>query len=320
VGRYVTSSDAFDPFAELWNGTTWTLLTVPTPSGATDAYLLGVSCFSKTACMAVGSSSAGTLAEQWNGSVWTIDPTPNPSGIFPGEAGFDGVSCPTSSFCEAVGLDDQTNELNGVVAETWDGTSWSLQSIPDPSGSTELRSVSCVAATACEAVGESSDASSEIVPFGEHWNGLEWSIDVIPNPSGGTQSFLYGVSCSSSLACTAVGFESSPSAPLVERWNGTAWSIETAHVAGPNTFFFAAACVSSNSCFAVGQHSTSGADLSFVEHWNGSKWSVQATPNPTGQTSNTFYGLSCPTTQICVAVGVSMNTTNLGSTLAERRT
>jgi hypothetical protein len=58
--------------AERWDGSTWTIQTTRTPSGATGVNLSGVSCTSDTACTAVGSytNSGGTqmaFAERYSG-------------------------------------------------------------------------------------------------------------------------------------------------------------------------------------------------------------------------------------------------------------
>jgi hypothetical protein len=67
--------------AELYNGAGWTVLPTPNVPRATDNELLGVSCSSQNACMAVGfrqnkQGAARTLAEQWNGLAWSIDRAP----------------------------------------------------------------------------------------------------------------------------------------------------------------------------------------------------------------------------------------------------
>jgi len=50
------------------------------PLGPAHGSLAGVSCRSRTFCIAVGASLSGTLTERWNGSSWSILPTPNPPG------------------------------------------------------------------------------------------------------------------------------------------------------------------------------------------------------------------------------------------------
>jgi hypothetical protein len=65
------------------------------------------------------------------------------STLAPVDGNLDGVSCASSSFCEAVGYDDTSSD--SVLAETWNGTSWTVQSTPTPAndGEVSLNAVSC---------------------------------------------------------------------------------------------------------------------------------------------------------------------------------
>ena len=73
---------------ESWDGTAWTVVPSPSPSGSTGSGFYGVSCLSATNCTAVGYSYNGTdgsanyqtLIESWDGTAWSITPSPTPSG------------------------------------------------------------------------------------------------------------------------------------------------------------------------------------------------------------------------------------------------
>ncbi len=95
-----------------------------------------------------------------------------------------------------------------TLAETWNGTAWTIQTTPNPTGATEshLYAVSCSAATACTAVGWYYNTSDAELTLAEAWNGTAWTIQTTPNPTGTTGSQLEGVTCSTATACTAVGF------------------------------------------------------------------------------------------------------------------
>jgi hypothetical protein len=92
--------------AEEWNGSSWSLMTPADPYPYN--YFYGVSCTSSSFCMIVGSEEAGantprqTFAEDWNDSSWTTMATTNVNG----DDALDGVSCPSSNFCMAVGYSD----------------------------------------------------------------------------------------------------------------------------------------------------------------------------------------------------------------------
>ncbi len=126
-----STANALTPLAEQWIGGTWTALTVPDPGPSGDLVELNsVSCTSATNCMAVGDdqNAAGTadatLAAQWNGTTWTIVAAPSPATF----SALLSVSCTSATFCSAVGASSPT--ATGVVspvAETWNGSTWSLQ-------------------------------------------------------------------------------------------------------------------------------------------------------------------------------------------------
>jgi hypothetical protein len=123
-----------------------------------------VSCTSSSACTALGnlnSIAPTSLAERWNGSSWTIEnsPQPAPPTSAPPAGILTGVSCTSVTACVAVG----PGLLPGSVAiglspfvdvEVWDGTGWTIQSLPQTNFLTRLNAVSCTAPSECAAVGE----------------------------------------------------------------------------------------------------------------------------------------------------------------------
>jgi hypothetical protein len=156
VGYYVDSSNAEVMLAEQWNGVTWAIQPTPSPAGAPQTLLSGVSCQAAAACTAVGkqltSTQTLTLAERWNGTIWATQSTP--SGVFTGQ--FTGVSCPTPSACTAVGMYQIVSGMFVTLAEQWNGVTWAIESSPNPNRKlASLTGVSCVSATTCDAVGYS---------------------------------------------------------------------------------------------------------------------------------------------------------------------
>jgi len=233
VGWYVTSTNATLTLAENWNGTTWTLQSTPNPSGAAHSFLQDVACTSASACTATGyyATSAGVdqaLAESWNGTTWTLQSTPTPSGAT--SSALSGVSCTSASACTATGYYATSAGVYQTLAETWNGTTWTLQSTPTPSGATSsaLSGVSCTSASACTSVGWYGVSPGAYETLAETWNGTTWAIQSTPNRTAATSSYLFGVSCTSASACTATGYDLSPSyKALAERWNGTTWTLQS---------------------------------------------------------------------------------------------
>ena len=209
VGSYYKSSE-YKALVESWNGTSWSLQTVPNPpEGSGQKAMLSISCSSSTSCVAVGEAASKPVAETWNGTSWTSAMAQNPSGAT--AAGLEGVSCGSSTACTAVGYSKESGKPKKALAEFWNGTSWSIQSIPNPGeGEVNLRSVSCLSASSCTAVGSyvskwnsKSFVEEERKTLSENWNGSAWSIQASPSPK--LFSLFNAVSCSASTACTAVG-------------------------------------------------------------------------------------------------------------------
>ena len=307
----------------------WAVQSTPNPSQSSG--LLGVSCSSGTACTAVGSyvNSAAvsvTLAEHWNGTKWTVQSTPNPSGAQYSQ--LLGVSCSSGTACTAVGSYENSSAVFVTLAEHWNGTKWTVQSTPNPSGArySELEGVSCSSGTACTAVGDYVNSARVDVTLAEHGSYTKWTIQSTPNPSGAQSSDLLGVSCSSGTACTAVGDYVNSAAvavTLAERWNGTKWTVQsTPNPSGAQfSVLVGVSCSSGTACTAVGAYDNSAAIGDYVklaEHWNGTNWTIQSTPNPSGAQGSLLQGVSCSSGTACTAVGGYENSSAGVVTLAER--
>jgi len=317
VGAYLDSSGTNHALAEQWDGTTWTLQSIPDPPGAQGPFLNAVSCSSASACTAVGtfldsSGNGETLAERWNGASWAVQSTPNPSGAQ--GSGFSGVSCTSSAACTAVG-----GSSLGTLAERWDGTAWSIQSTPSPGPSPNLTSVSCTSSKACTAVGTTASPSAGGVTLAEQWDGTTWTVRPTPNPSGSQGAFLNSVSCSSSSACTAVGasFDSSGAPSTVaERWDGSTWTLQaTSNVpGGSGGLLIGVACPGASACIGVGfGFDASGTFVTLGQGWDGTQWSLQPTVNPEGARGAHLNGVACKSPSSCMSVGQSTD-----GTLAEQ--
>jgi hypothetical protein len=136
----------------------------------------------------------------------------------------------------------------------------------------------------------------------------EWSIERAPEPAHSDGSGLFGVSCTSTTDCFAVGQSTmvhrGDAIPLVEHWNGAAWSIQRTPIppdSGWGGQLLAVSCASSRACIAVGSFYSDSSSGPLTERWNGSSWSIRRTP-----ASFDAYGLdavSCESSSACIAVG-----------------
>ena len=302
------------------DGDGWTVQPTPSPVGAVPSVLDGVSCGSPGACTAVGflHNSQGTampLAESWHGSTWTVQRTPDPAGF--GHSSLASVSCSSASFCMAVGQ-SYGDRSGATLAESWNGTVWTIQAAPAPPGGYgELSGVSCTSATACTAVGYYRNSSDLAVPLAESWNGTAWTIQPTPSPAGGTQIVLQSVSCTSSSACTAVGnyTRSAALVALAERWNGTAWTIQGTPAGDDD--LYGVFCGSAAACVAVGDSYSFATGIStLAEAWTHGRWKLQPTPFLPGA-FHSLYSVSCRSARACTAVGGYDTGLGVGVTLAE---
>jgi hypothetical protein len=328
VGFYASTAATGGGLIESWNGTKWSLVPSPNPGQSTSAALNGVSCVSASACTAVGAyttpaRAAKTLAESWNGTKWSLVPSPNPGQS--ASAALGSVSCLTTRACVAVGgYHAGPTGPEKTLAESWNGTKWSVVPSPNPglaSGDKALYAVSCVSASACTAVGHYvSNNTGTVKGLIESWNGTRWSVVPSPNPGGNSRGkFLYGVSCLSASICTAVG--SMGSKTLAESWNGTKWSV----VPSPNpshsargAFLLSVSCASASACTAAGEYANSaGVFKTLVESWNGTKWSLVPSPNPASSHNAALSSVSCVSVSVCTAVGSYQNKARVPRTLIE---
>ena len=332
VGRYTNSSGTELMLVEHLKIITWAIQSAPSPTGATSSSLNGVSCSTETACTAAGSytnsSKRETLEEFWNGVEWSIQPTTNPSEA--AESRLNAVSC-TSSLCVTTGSTTSKSSLLTNLSEVW-ASGWSVQTTPNPSGATKSHlagpnaggtPVSCTSPAACIAVGYYKNSSGTVVTLAERWNGTEWSIQSTPNPAGATESYFDGISCSSSTACIAVGYDKNSSGTevtLAERWNGTEWTIQsTPNPTGATMSTLQGISCLLSECTATGSYkNSSGTVVGLAERWNGTEWSIQSTPNPTGATGTYLDGVQCYSVKACITTGYYMNSSGTFVTLAER--
>jgi phage tail-like protein len=302
------------PLVEFWNGSLWATQSAPMPAGAKGAVLNGVSCPAVNNCTAVGawhdSTGTHTLAEAWDGSTWTIQPTFDVPGGRTNE--LTGVSCPSTSACQAVGYVTGPHATL-ALAESSTGGVWTRQPVPRSTSAgpilTELTSVSCTSSTACTAVGVDANQALSAV-----WDGTAWTFGVPPVPTGSTNSILNSVSCTANGDCTAAGMWTGGTrrSALVERWSGSAWSLQS--MSKPKGTLGmeldGVSCSSGRSCFAAGAivNRHVGRKL-LVESWNGKTWKKVVSPNPEGEKATGFTSADCIKGTGCIAVGSALHPT-----------
>lgn len=304
----------------------------PVGSNRYQDQLNAVSCASTTDCIAVGFyQSAVTfqdlpLAEKWNGESWKLTSAP----VSPSSGGgsvfgtFLGVSCPSSASCVAVGWGS-----GGELAESWNGTRWSIDKLPTVTGPAipELTAVSCAGVGSCMAVGFYEDSSSSLVDLADELAKGKWTSVSPPPPSGLNGNHrLLSVGCNrtkKSFSCLAGGFFFQGGFPYVQAltWNGLAWStISTVerhrYVLGSLN---GSACITATDCVFAGYAGLS-TYTPLAATSNGKTFTIEPTKTPTGTTSAVLFDVACPSTVFCVAVGGYAGSSGKEHTLGEAST
>jgi hypothetical protein len=294
------SAAASQPGRGLWS-------IIPSPNASNSDYLSGVSCIPKTGrCVAVGASGAEPLAEVGHRSTWYITSAQIPP--FSVSSILHGVTCLSPDSCFAVGENSLGTVVNTLV-EFWNGSTWSIIPSPNEGGQNdELQGVACVTSTSCMAVGAYYDGTAYQTLI-ERWDGTTWAILPSPDPGGSSQTNqLFGLACTSTTACMAVGFYSNGTfeQTLAVRWNGTSW----AQLPTPNTGSFGSqlagvSCPALDLCVAVGIQFTAlgNSPLTLGEIWRGAGWTVTPTPNPPGTGISSLGGVACGAPNRCTAAG-----------------
>jgi hypothetical protein len=235
-----------------WNGSTWSQVASPSPSGGTNI-VSGIDTVSANDAWAVGyysgvSSQESALILHWNGSQWSQVPSPNPAW----RNMLYSVTATSSDNAWAVGT---TGDLPLILH--WNGSTWQQAAAPQP-GQGDYDLLTGVTATSAQnawAVG------NEVTPTAEptlilHWNGTTWSQVASPNPgvtSPDDSDTLVGVVATSATNAWAAGNETDgdtgANQSLILQWTGTAW-VPVANPGGSDNLTSIAASASDNAWIA----------------------------------------------------------------------
>lgn len=329
AGKQTTEAGVSSPYAQAWNGTTWSSLTPNVPAESTASEFQSIDCLSATVCLGAGSytKASGTFSlieARTIFGVWVTQTTPNPEGA--SETRLKGIACASSPsvLCMAVGYSVKEGKKTAVSMHH--PIPWQLKTVPLPEGakSSELHGVDCTASTFCMAVGSYIDSGGTEWAMSASFNGTEWTLVSVAKPSESKRSVLLDISCASSTECAGVGaYRNSKNVQVtfVERWNGTSWSHqESPNPAGSNNSVFQnVSCVKSTPCVAVGDWRNAEEKWQpMAQEWTGTKWALDTTPTPTGATFSLLEGVACRG-EACLASGWYTDSEGNDKTLGESR-
>ncbi len=174
VGYSGNAASGFMTLVEHWNGSTWTVVSSPSPFG--DDILHGVSGTGANDLWAVGRSRNPStfmttgLIERWAGNTWSLV-----SGLNQENSALYGVAAVAATDAWAVG------DVTGLtLVGRWDGSSWSV--FPSPNVTGRLLAVSAITACDVWAVGQQFVEGVGFQTLNEHFT-CEGSGTPTPTPT-----------------------------------------------------------------------------------------------------------------------------------------
>jgi photosystem II stability/assembly factor-like uncharacterized protein len=245
-----------------------------------------ISCATAERCVEVGGDNnlSGIAATSSNdGAIWNVGT------MSEGEPQLDGVNCPSSSDCVAVG--------DGVTATSNDGgNSWTSNAIP--TANTTLLGVSCASTSTCVSVGVTPGNNG---PYGGQVllssdGGTTWVAPTVPFIVGA----LGSVDCPSATFCVAVGAQI-----LVSNDGGQTWSPR--FVDDGTGVLRSVSCSSATVCVAIGANpaglvKASDGAYEIMTDDGGATWT--SVTMPAG--SSLIDAISCSNLTDCVVGGSSI--------------
>ena len=323
VGPPLSGRGIPEALVDHWDGSSWRLIDTPRIPAAqfqysTGVVLNGVAAIASNNVWAVGGYATPhatpyivswnqTLVEHWDGTQWRTvaapDLTPNDeltaiSAVAAddiwavGDASYHVVEGPPPSPSQSPPFDDVAEPF----AEHWDGTAWSLVSVPraavDPTNvaavEAEARNgaildgafnaVHAVSSTDVWAVGgfswQSFTSPRPDATLVDHWDGSSWTNIAAPDQSVAelghdASDDLLAVDGTSASGLWAVG-AAAPVGTLAIHRLGSSWSIVPSPHTGYRGYFSDVAVLGAANVWAAGDS---------VGHWDGRTWSDMPTVN-----------------------------------------
>ncbi|HTZ07693.1 MAG TPA: IPT/TIG domain-containing protein [Acidimicrobiales bacterium] len=250
-------------------GATWRSSTVDT----VDGYLTSVSCSDIEHCWATAAvgivGRSAVIATTDAGASWSLLPWSAPSlpdrGPAPMSSVLDGIACPTTGHCLAVGqatyeTTTPSQENEGVVSTTSDGgKTWQSQLV----AANDLTAISCPGTGDCVVAGQDTVVAGLPSTYSTYHlvstdGGASWTLSTLVGGAqfaGGNAPGVDALSCADAGHCVAVGvaYGGDPyrTAVVATADGGTTWTNQATPLPAGDPLE-GVACVSAASCWGVG--------------------------------------------------------------------
>jgi hypothetical protein len=275
------------PVTQVLQNGVWTSVTsLPAPDGMSD-----ISCAASNVCEGLGFDYSTTpvrpLAFSYANGTWT-------AAVLTGEAAdLTTLSCPTVTFCGAIGLTPSQDVVTGSLTDgTWSASDQGLQA------SSSFYPISCSSASYCASLSQAFEGNAGDNVLLQMVNGV---VTGSPAPSG----HLNGISCTAASSCYVAGISTGSTQAVYAVVNGVWTPMAQPTLSTPNlelASLSSISCVSTTSCVAVGSMTPeTSPDLTLVETLTNGVWAQNPSQN-IGTQFNDPGGVSC-TGSYCQAVG-----------------
>lgn len=258
-------------------GHSWTIDPLPTGGGQ----IFKLSCPSPTTCMGLTSTTGKPIAPGLMGLLASVRLVTTTDGgrhftetRFPSGEDMQDISCPTTSYCVAVGVYAASvpNTDRGVVMISRDGgRSWRQGTLPRGIGLAPFPQVTCVDTAHCWTIGSIGDFGNSVMAASSD-GGATWTARRLPATVPDPQLFAFA--CPTAATCYVAGEDSIPQ--------------------------------------QIGNTYNAGSAVVAVTHDDGKSWNRISFPKPArvpgGMQGDAFMAIGqiqCPQATTCVALGVS---------------
>jgi hypothetical protein len=273
---------------------------------------------------------SATDAENLN---WRLSHIPTLPGLKGSSAGLVSVSCPTSSFCIAVGTrqysDPKASDYYELpLVERFNGSRWTMEPLQSPDSAPQigrlpedqLTDVSCPTVRFCMAVGSFARLSTSTGlgtgvsgALVEIFNGRAWrTVELRASSKSDTNAYLEAVSCLQSRSCFVVGTAESPrvlQTLISYKYELGAFTSEPFGRVGKSSVdnLSHIYCSSMNHCLAVGTSSfgTFGSSKALAAVFAGHSWELNnpLTAEQQAEGVSDLADASCLSDGQCVTLG-----------------
>jgi hypothetical protein len=267
------------------------------------------------------------IAPAFAAATWTATEAPLPANAAPTQiVMLQKLSCPTVSWCVAIGHYADTSGNGQPLIETLAGGIWTPSEVALPAnaidGAGQVSSVACPTVGFCVAVGDYFDSNLSYDGFIDTLSNGTWTTTDAPVPADvplgtGYDVTLGPLACGAAGSCAVFG-RYQVNGPQIRQfvdtlsdgsWTATDTPLPSNAYSSPDGTVHprALTCPAPGSCVAVGDYwFGSGLGAGLIETLSNGTWTATEAPQPPSTASaedNSLTSVTCPAVGSCEAIG-----------------